>query len=166
MMWHQYLHELVHEGTTLIIYTQDLANKISTSLKSFWESIIVGETGGWTPQKIFYLFTTNQVIWFSDLIDLWVIKIEKPMILCTCSTSRSDKQSTKCRWRSENMYKVWIILQSRKDFMTIKHGRPCFEKSQGALRFVGFIFLIAVCWLAGQVNTDRMESMETYTGHV
>ena len=34
-----------------------------------------------------------------DLVDLWVIKIQKPMILCTRCTSRSRELSTK---RSEN----------------------------------------------------------------
>ena len=34
---------------------------------------------------------------FSDLVDLWVIKIKKPMILCARSTPRSREQSTKRR---------------------------------------------------------------------
>ena len=42
------------------------------------------------------------VIGFSDLIDLWVIKIKKSMILCARSTSRSREQSTKLRSRSKN----------------------------------------------------------------
>ena len=45
----------------------------------------------------------NHVIGFSDLVDLWVIKIKKPMILCAHSTSRPSEQSTKRRSRSENM---------------------------------------------------------------
>ena len=43
------------------------------------------------------------VIAFPDLVDLWVIKIEKAMILCAHSTLRSRDQSTKCRTNSENM---------------------------------------------------------------
>ena len=43
------------------------------------------------------------VIVFSDLADLWVIKIRKPVILCARSTSRSREQSTKRRSRSDNM---------------------------------------------------------------
>ena len=31
----------------------------------------------------------------SDLVDLWVIKIKKPMIPCACSTWRSREESTK-----------------------------------------------------------------------
>ena len=33
-------------------------------------------------------FTVNHVNGFSDLVDLWVIKIKKPMILCVRSTSK------------------------------------------------------------------------------
>ena len=39
-------------------------------------------------------FDIHHVIGFSDLVDLWVIKIKKPMILCARSTSRSSEQST------------------------------------------------------------------------
>ena len=34
-------------------------------------------------------FFIYHVIGFSDLVDLWVIKIKKPMILCARSTRRS-----------------------------------------------------------------------------
>ena len=50
------------------------------------------------------------VILFSNLVDLWVIKIKKIMILCTCSTSRWSEQSTKHRSRSKNMQKVFSFL--------------------------------------------------------
>ena len=46
-------------------------------------------------------FTISHVTGFSDLVDLWVIKSKKPMILCARSTSRSREQSTKGRSRSE-----------------------------------------------------------------
>ena len=38
---------------------------------------------------------TSHVIGCSDFVDLWVIKIKKPMILCARSTSISREQSTK-----------------------------------------------------------------------
>ena len=40
--------------------------------------------------------------WFSDLVDLWVIKVEKPMILCAPSTSRR-------RWHRKGMQKVCLF---------------------------------------------------------
>ena len=49
------------------------------------------------------------MIGFSDLDDLWVIKIKKPMILCAHSTSRSSEQSTKRRSRSGSMRKVCLF---------------------------------------------------------
>ena len=40
---------------------------------------------------------------FYDLVDLWVIKIKTPVILCARSTSRSRELSKKRRPRSEKM---------------------------------------------------------------
>ena len=51
------------------------------------------------------------VIGFSYLIDLWVIKIKKPMDLCARTTSRSREQSTKRISRSENMRKVCSLTR-------------------------------------------------------
>ena len=48
------------------------------------------------------------VIGSSDPVDVWVIKIKKPMILCASSTSRSREQSTKRRSHSENVQCVWL----------------------------------------------------------
>ena len=53
----------------------------------------------------------KHVIRFLDLLDLWVIKIKKPIILCTRSTSRSREQSTKPRSGSENMRKVCLFYK-------------------------------------------------------
>ena len=52
--------------------------------------------------NIFFL-EYMRAIAFTDIVDLWVIKIKKPIILCARSTSRSREQSTKRRSRSENM---------------------------------------------------------------
>ena len=49
------------------------------------------------------------VIGFYDLVDLWVIKIKKPMILCALSTSRSREQSAKLRPHRESMRKVCLL---------------------------------------------------------
>ena len=42
-------------------------------------------------------------IGFSDLTDLWVTKIKKPVILCMDSTLRSSEQSMKRRSCRESM---------------------------------------------------------------
>ena len=42
-------------------------------------------------------------IGFYDYVDLWVIKIKTPVILCARSTSRSREQSKERRPRSEKM---------------------------------------------------------------
>ena len=49
------------------------------------------------------------VIGYSDLVELWVTKIKKRIILCARSTSRSREQSTKGRSRRENMRKVCLF---------------------------------------------------------
>ena len=64
-----------------------------------------------TDRKHFSGFSKyDHVIGFLDLIDLWVIKIKKPMILCTRSTSRSSDLNTKCRSSSKNNGKGLFIL--------------------------------------------------------
>ena len=45
------------------------------------------------------LHDPSHKIRFSDLVDLWVIKKKKSMILCARSTWRLSEQSTKCRSR-------------------------------------------------------------------
>ena len=45
----------------------------------------------------------RRMIGFSDHVDLWVINIKKPTILCAPSTSSSGEQSAKRRSRCENM---------------------------------------------------------------
>ena len=52
-------------------------------------------------------FPRNHVIGFSDLVDLWVIKIKNPMILCARSTSRSSEQSTNLSCSQSNKM-VWL----------------------------------------------------------
>ena len=58
-----------------------------------------------------YEWNSNNVSAFSDLVDLWVIKIKKLMILC----ARSYVEITwaEHETRSENMWKVCSSLQSK-----------------------------------------------------
>ena len=107
----------------------------------------------------------NHLIGFSDLVDLWVIKIKKPMILCACSTSRSSEQSTKntdhtVRVCERFVYSV-VKITRLYDYQTWK--TRFWRNSRGAQRFVGFVFLTVLygCWLAEQTNSDdRMFSLQ------
>ena len=51
-------------------------------------------------------FNVLMIIKFSDLVGLWVIKIEKPMILCARSTSRSREQNRKYRESKQRQREV------------------------------------------------------------
>ena len=89
------------------------------------------------------------LIGFSDPVDLWVIKIEKPMILWARSTSKLSEQ-----YRARNADHaertggrfVYPIVKKTQDFMTIKHSR----NSWGSQRFVGFFlnstFRVMIGW--------------------
>ena len=102
---------------------------------------------------------SNHVIAFSDLVDLWVIKIKKPMILCAPSTWKSREQSMKrpyhtARVRERFFFSIVKITRC----MIIKHDRH----SRAAQRFVGFFFLIVLFgfWLAEQANSGHVENDE------
>ena len=56
--------------------------------------------------------TVHHLIGVSDLVELWVIEIQKPMILCARSTSRSNEPSKKRRSRSENTRKVCLFYRA------------------------------------------------------
>ena len=71
------------------------------------------------------------MIGFSDRIDLWVIKIKKPMILCARRTSRLSG-------RGENMQKALYFI----DCMIIKHGRHIFGEIYEVRKGLWFVFLI------------------------
>ena len=88
------------------------------------------------------------VIQFSNLIDLRVIHIKKPMILCAPSKSRSSKQSTKRRSRSKDVRKV--CNQNNKIVQLSNMGDTFFEKFRRCAKVYGFFFLIVLsgCWLA------------------
>ena len=62
--------------------------------------------------KSISLFATRiYVIGFFDLIDFWVIKIKKPMILCARSTSRSREQYHAARTCKRFVYSVVKITR-------------------------------------------------------
>ena len=104
----------------------------------------------------------NHLIGFSDLVDLWVIKIKKPMILCACSTSRSREQSTKyadhtartCLFYSHNNKIVW--LSNMEDTFL--------EKFTSCAKVCGICFLncalrVLIGW-ADKLRWHRMFSLQ------
>ena len=89
------------------------------------------------------------MIGFSDLVDLWVIKIKKPMILCARSKeSRSRERSTKRRSRSESMRKVCLSYSQKNKIVGLSNVTDTFwggeEFTRCAQRFAGFFFLIVL----------------------
>ena len=71
--------------------------KNSYQLDSVTQRVILGFEIGRPilPTNEDYAHTTFHVSGFSVLVDLWLVKINKPMILCARSTLISSKQSTK-----------------------------------------------------------------------
>ena len=100
------------------------------------------------------------VIGFSDLVDLWVIKIKKPMILCARSTSRSNEQSTKRRSRSENVRKFCLSYnQNNKIVWLSSMADTCFgeidEMRKGLWAFVSWRCFSGADWLARRTSTEK-----------
>ena len=102
----------------------------------------------------------SHVIGSSELVDLWEIRIKKPMILCARSTSRSSEQRAKRRSRSENMRKVCLFYNQNSKILWLSNmAGTLFEKFTRCVRISGLFFLIVLygCWLAGQANSDHVE---------
>ena len=78
-----------------------------------------------------YVKQPYHVIGFSDLIDLWVIKIKKPMILCVRSTSSTKRRS--CERFDHSITKITRLY----DYQTWQ--THFLRSSRGAQRFVGFL---------------------------
>ena len=87
---------------------------------------------------------------FSDLVDLWVIKIKKSMILCARSTWRSSEQAK----RIENASAKRIMQREREKFvyslvkitrltMIIKHGGHIHEVRKDMWAF--FLIVLYGC---------------------
>ena len=69
-------------------------------------------------------FLGNHVMGLSYLVDLWVkiIKIKKPMNLCTRSTLRSSEQSTKHRSHRESMQKVCLFSSQNNKIVWLSNS--------------------------------------------
>ena len=93
---------------------------------------------------------------FSELIDLWVIKIKKPMILCVCSRSRSSQQSTKRRSRSKNIPKFCLFYSHNNKIVWLSGIADTFniweilEVCKGLWAFFLLIVFFGTDWLGRQ----------------
>ena len=93
-------------------------------------------------EKHWLVTSCCHTIAFSDLVDLWVIKMKKPMILCARSTSRSREQSTKRRSRSENMWMVcYFYGQNNKIAWLSNMADRSLEKFTRCTKVCGLFFL-------------------------
>ena len=85
---------------------------------------------------------------FYNLVDFWVIKIKKPMILCARNTSISSEQNTKFRSRSEKI--CLFSSQNNQLLLIIKYCRHiCLRNAPSAQRFVDFFLDCAFRVLIG-----------------
>ena len=59
--------------------------------QNLWDEKQISGQSETLPAQLLEARFSFHVIGFSDPVDLWVIKIKKPMILCARSTSRSSE---------------------------------------------------------------------------
>ena len=113
---------------------------------------------------ILYESLPNHVIGFSDLADLWVIKIKKPMTLCTRSTSRSSEQSTKHRSRSENKWKLCLFYSQTNQIVWLSNVADTFlEKFTRCAKVCGLLLLdCAFGMLIGWARKSRLHGIISY----
>ena len=95
---------------------------------------------------------------FSDLVDLWVVKIKKSMILCARSTWRSSEQAK----RIENASAKRIMQREREKFVyslvkitRLTDYQTWRTHSRGAQRHVGFFLDCALRMLIGWADKFR-----------
>ena len=97
-----------------LIFTQNGRKKQTTWDHNFLVSMAVSLEAFHEISR--YLYVNSRVIWFSDLLDLWVIKIKRPIILCGRSTSRITwteretqiKQRKVCLFYSQSNKILWL----------------------------------------------------------
>ena len=114
--------------------------------------------------EILYLVSL-QVIGFSDLVDLWIIKIKKPMILCARIISRSREQSMKRRSRSKNMWEVCLFYSHNNKIAWLSNVADTFlEKFTRCAKVCGLIFLTVLfgCWMAEQVKSRDWREWQSF----
>ena len=107
-----------------------------------------------------------QAIGFSDLLELWVITIKKPMILCARNTSRSREQSTKRRSSSENMRKVCLFHRQNKKTLWLSNMAEIQGEVRKGLWAFFFLTVLFGCWLAELANSDHVVITDPSNTHL
>ena len=104
------------------------------------------------------------VIGFSDLFDLWVIKIRKTMILCARSTSRPNEQMNKrtaarnadqaARTRERFVYSIVKV----KECMIIRHFVEKFTRCAKVSGLFSWLYFSDADWLGRQTPITWWQS--------
>ena len=108
------------------------------------------------------------VIGFSDLFDLWVIKIRKTMILCARSTSRPNEQMNKwtaarnvdqaARTRERFVYSI-VKVTRVYDYQTWQtFCWEIHEVRKGMWAFLSWLYFSDADWLGGQAPITWWQS--------
>ena len=105
------------------------------------------------------------VIGFSDLVDLWVITIKKPMILCVRSRWRQERDQVTSVQNAEQAARTYesfvysiVTITRLYDYQTWQTHFGGILR--GAQRYMGFFS--GLCWLAEPAKSDHMAG----TAHV
>ena len=98
---------------------------------------------------------------FSDLVDLWVIKMKKPIILCARITSRSREQSTKHRSSCKNIRTFCLVYSHNNKIAWLPNIADKFwgeihevRKGMWAFLFLDCAFRMLIGW-ADQLRSHR-----------
>ena len=104
------------------------------------------------------------MIGFYDPVDLYVIKIKKPMVLCKRNTSRSSEQNMKRQSRSENMRKVCLFCSEDNKVLWLSNMADTFlekfTKAQRTVSFFSWLCFRDVDWLGIQSPITWQPSSE------
>ena len=86
-----------------------------------------------------YGYVLHDVFGFSDLIDLWIIKIKRPIILC--ARSSSSEQSTKPRSHSESMREVCLLYSRNNKIVWLSNMADTFTRFTRCTKVCGLFLL-------------------------
>ena len=110
----------------------------------------------------------TECVGLSDLVDLWVTTIKKPMILCARSASRSREQSTKRRSHSENTREVCLFYSQNNKLLWLSNmSDTFFEKCTRCAKVWGlfsWLYFSDPDWLDRQppITSTRLSTLLVY----
>ena len=93
------------------------------------------------PDGEIHIGNMIHVVRFFNLVDLWVTKIKKPMILCVCSMSRSNEECTK-HTHTATTCKRWVYSIAKITIVRLSNLAETFlEKFRRCAKDCGHLFL-------------------------